>query len=100
MAYLKDTIPHTHLGHPRTRKAVAEEYRKFWDKVWYARHVTMPEPANEFWQQGEDMARALEDRYGKEFLDPGSDIDQLITLGKFKALDWVLGCDWVGSGDT
>lgn len=59
-----------------------------------------PEPDNKCWQDGEDVARGIEDRYGKDFLDPGDDIEWGITLGKMMALAWALGSDWDGACDT
>lgn len=91
----KDTIPHTHLRHPRSFKQVCDEYRTLWDKVWWNRHIRNGEP-----ETGRSMARILEDRHGREFLNSDNDIEWGVCLGKMMALAWVLGSDWEGSGDT
>lgn len=81
---------------------IGKEYRRLWDKVWWNRHMYHhgnPEIKDEV-QSGRSAARGIEDRWGKEFLEPGDDIEWGITLGKMMALAWVLGSDWDGSGDT
>jgi hypothetical protein len=84
----------------RDKRTIQSEYSRLSGKVWWNRHVGRPEPDNKFWQDGEDVARGIEDRYGKEFLDPGDDIEWGICLGKFMALAWVLGAEWDEAGDT
>jgi hypothetical protein len=79
----------------RTIKEIKAEYDKLWDKVWWNRHMAHGEPA-----VGQDAARGIEDRWSKEFLDPGDDVEWGICQGKMMALAWILGSDWERSGDT
>lgn len=79
----------------RAYKDIDAEYKRLWDKVWWNRHMAAGEP-----EVGKGPARGIEDRYGKEFLYPGDDIEWGICLGKMMALAWVLGSDWDGAGDT
>lgn len=88
----------------RNDNDIHEEYSRLWDKVWWNRHMShcphtnpMECPRN---GPGCDPARALVDRYGLEFLDPGEMVEWGITQGMMKALAWVLGSEWEGSGDT
>lgn len=86
----------------RTIKEISAEYDRFHDKVWWNRHMFHdgnPEILDEV-QSGRAAARGVEDRYGKEFLDPGDDIEWGICLGKMMALAWVLGMEWEAAGDT
>jgi len=81
----------------RTTKAVEAEYQKLWDKVWWRRHYEQPEPGNKYWQQGEQVARGLTDRYGRYFLEEGA-LD--VCVERMRALAWVLGAEWDEGGDT
>jgi hypothetical protein len=54
----------------RPEETIREEQQKLWDKVWWNRHMALGEP-----EAGRNKARALEDKYGKEFLIPKSEID-------------------------
>lgn len=79
----------------RPTSEISAEYKRFWDKVWWNRHMGGGEP-----EVGKPAARGLEDRYGKDFLDPGDDIEWGICVGKMMALAWVLGAEWEEAGDT
>lgn len=86
----------------RTIKEIDAEYDRFRAKVWWNRHMYHdgnPEISDEV-QSGRSAARGVEDRYGKEFLEPGDPIEWGICLGKMMALAWVLGSEWDESGDT
>jgi hypothetical protein len=87
----------------RTIKEISDEYSKLWDKVWWNRHMSRHQPGRDCTNEplvGCDPARALVDRHGLEFLDPGELVEWGITQGKMMALAWVLGSEWEGSGDT
>lgn len=87
----------------RNDNDISEEYRRLWNKVWWNRHMSRHAPGcdcNDEPLVGCDPARALVDRYGLEFLDPGDDVEWGITQGKMMALAWVHGSEWDGSGDT
>lgn len=85
---------------PRTRKEIAAEHSKYFDKVWWNRHMSHHEHDHDG-GIGCEAARALEDRYSMEFLHPGeNDIEWGICLGKYMALGWMLGFDWDEAGDT
>jgi hypothetical protein len=87
----------------RTNKEIDAEYRRLWDKVWWNRHMSRHKPGcdcNDEKLVGCDPARALVEKYGLEFLDPGDDVEWGITQGKMMALAWVHGSEWEGSGDT
>lgn len=88
------------INRKRTGKEVGAEYSKWWDKVWWNRHMSRCTDDHDPPTVGCDPARALEERYGREFLHPGDDIEWGITLGKMMALAWVLGMDWEEAGDT
>jgi hypothetical protein len=75
--------------------SIEKAYERFWDKVWWNRHMSLGEPA-----AGRDAARGVEEKYGLEFLEPGDDIEWGICLGKMMALAWVLGMEWEAAGDT
>jgi hypothetical protein len=75
--------------------SIAKAHERFWDKVWWNRHMGGGEPA-----AGRDAARGVEEKYGLEFLEPGDDIEWGICLGKKMALAWVLGMEWEAAGDT
>jgi hypothetical protein len=79
----------------RSVQEINAEYKKLWDKVWWNRHMALGEP-----EVGQGPARGVEDRYGKEFLDPGDDVEWGICQGKMMALAWIMGADWEESGDT
>lgn len=79
----------------RTKKEILSEHNKLWDKVWWNRHMSFGEPL-----VGQEPARGIEDRWGKDFLNPGDDIEWGICLGKMMALGWVQGMEWDESGDT
>lgn len=83
---------------------IGKEYQRLWDKVWWNRHMShceFTDPAEcPLHGPGCDPARALVDRYGLDFLDPGEMVEWGITQGKMMALAWVTGSDWDGSGDT
>jgi hypothetical protein len=88
----------------RNDKAISEEYRRLWDKVWWNRHMSRcptgdPNKCPRE-QPGCDPARALVDRYGLKFLGPGDQVEWGITQGKMMALAWVHGSDWEDSGST
>jgi hypothetical protein len=90
------TQPEEDFDEPlRSEQEIAAEYKKLFDKVWWNRHMASGEHPG-----GRDVARGIEDRWGKEYLDPGDDVEWGICLGKMKALAWVLGSDWDGAGDT
>lgn len=88
----------------RNENHISAEYQRLWDKVWWNRHMShcRAASASECPKHGLgcDPARGLEDRYGKEFLYPGDDVEWGICQGKMMALAWVLGSEWEGSGDT
>jgi hypothetical protein len=69
----------------RTKETIQKEQQKLWEKVWWNRHMACGEP-----EAGRNKARTLEDKYGKEFLIPKSEIEWGICLGKMMALAWVL----------
>lgn len=82
---------------------ISKEYRKLWNKVWWNRHMshhTLGCDCNDEPMVGCDSARALLERYGLEFLEPGEQVEWGITQGKMMALAWVMGSDWDGSGST
>lgn len=79
----------------RTETVIRREYSKLWDKVWWNRHMGGGEPT-----AGQKAAREIEKKYGREYLDPGDDVEWGVCLGKMMALAWVLGADWEGAGDT
>jgi hypothetical protein len=79
----------------RPEETIREEQQKLWDKVWWNRHMALGEP-----EAGRNKARALEDKHGKEFLIPKSEIEWGISLGQMMALAWVLGAEWDAAGDT
>jgi hypothetical protein len=82
-------------GATRPEGTIQKEQQKLWDKVWWNRHMACGEP-----EAGRNKARALEDKYGKEWLIPKSEIEWGICLGKMMALAWVLGAEWDAAGDT
>jgi hypothetical protein len=82
-------------GMTRPEETIRNEQQKLWDKVWWNRHMALGEP-----EAGRDAARTLEDKYGKGWLIPKSEIDWGICLGKMMALAWVLGAEWEEAGDT
>lgn len=87
----------------RSDKSIDQEYKRLWDKVWWNRHMSRHKNGCECTNQpmiGCDAARTIVDKYGREFLDPGNDVEWGITQGKMMALAWVHGSDWDGSGDT
>jgi hypothetical protein len=79
----------------RPEETIRKKQQKLWDKVWWNRHMALGEP-----EAGRDKARALEDKYGKEFLIPRSEVEWGICLGQMMALAWVLGAEWDAAGDT
>jgi hypothetical protein len=82
---------------------VHDEYKKLRDKVWWNRHMFHHKPGLECKDEpdiGCDAARCIEDKYGREFLDPGEPVEWGITQGKMMALACLLGSEWEGSGDT
>jgi hypothetical protein len=79
----------------RTKETIQKEQQKLWEKVWWNRHMSIGEP-----EAGRNKARALEDKYGKEWLIPKSEIEWGICLGQMMALAWVLGAEWEEAGDT
>jgi hypothetical protein len=79
----------------RPEETIRKEQQKLWDRVWWNRHMALGEP-----EAGRDAARALEDKYGKGFLIPKSEIDWGMCLGQMMALAWVLGAEWEEAGDT
>lgn len=90
------------INRKRTLKEIQTEYGKLWDKVWWNRHMSHdgnPEIPDEI-DSGRAAARGVEDRWGKDFLDPGDDVEWGICQGKMMALAWVMGADWDESGDT
>ena len=87
----------------RSQMHIAHEYHRLWDKVWWNRHMSRHRPGKDCNSEeltGCDPARDLEKKYGREFLDPGEQVEWGITQGKMMALAWVLGSEWDGSGDT
>lgn len=82
---------------------ISQEYKRLWDKVWWNRHMSHHKPGCECSDEpsvGCDAARALVDRYGLEFLDPGDPVEWGIAQGKMMALAWVHGSEWDDSGST
>ena len=87
----------------RNDNDISAEYRRLSDKVWWNRHMSRhafdhncaDEP-----MPGCEVAQALVDRYGLNFLEPGEPVEWGITQGKMMALAWVHGADWDSSGDT
>jgi hypothetical protein len=51
-------------------------------------------------EAGRNKARALEDKYGKDWLIPKSEVEWGMCLGQMMALAWVLGAEWEEAGDT
>ena len=87
----------------RADRVMLEEYKKLWDKVWWNRHMAhhlLGYECREAPTIGCDSARAIMDKYGRDYLEPGSQVEWGITQGKMMALAWVMGSDWEGSGDT
>ena len=80
------------LRRPRPEETIQKEQQKLWEKN---RHMSIGEP-----EAGRNKARALEDKYGKEWLIPKSEIEWGICLGQMMALAWVLGAEWDAAGDT
>lgn len=98
-----DTGPRWPLILRRNDSDISKEYQKLWDKVWWNRHMSHHKPGLECNDEpgiGCDAARALEEKYGRQFLEPGEQVEWGITQGKMMALAWVHGSDWEGSGDT
>jgi len=87
----------------RSDDAIASEYQRLWDKVWWNRHMSHHSPGHECDDEpmiGCDPARGIVDRYGREFLDPGDDVEWGITQGMMMALAWARGMEWEDSGST
>jgi hypothetical protein len=84
----------------RPEEIIRKEQQKLWDKVWWNRHMACSKPEDLALGPGRDKARALEDKYGKEWLIPKSEIEWGICLGQMMALAWVLGAEWDTAGDT
>jgi hypothetical protein len=87
----------------RADNVMSKEYKRLWDKIWWNRHMSRHKPGCECADEpgiGCDAARAIEDKYGREFLEPGDQVEWGITQGKMMALAWALGSEWEGSGDT
>ena len=88
---------------PRSRADILQEYDRWWDKVWWNRHMSHHTPGHDCSDEsmiGCDGARIIVDKYGLEFLEPGDDLEWGIATGKMMALAWACGSDWDSSGDT
>jgi len=78
----------------RTRDDIGAAAEEFCDKVWYNRQQLLYDRRQIRRTDGEDVARCIEDKYGKANLGPYDDFEWGMINGKLSALRWVLGDEW------
>jgi hypothetical protein len=78
----------------RTRDNIEAAAEEFCDKVWYDRQQLLYNRHKIRRTDGEDVARCIEDKYGKANLGPYDDFEWGMINGKLSALRWVLGDEW------
>src|SRR5262249_30872343 len=78
----------------RTRDDIGAAADEFCDKVWYDRQQLLYDRHQIRRTDGEDVARCIEDKYGKANLSPYDDFEWGMINGKLSALRWVLGDEW------
>lgn len=90
----------------RSDKAILAEYNRYWDMVWYNRHMVMwdriqagkEKPSKEL-LKGHQAALKIEKKYGRKNL-LFDDFEWGKVYGRMTALAWVTGTDWECAGDT
>lgn len=106
---------------PRSLDEIRPLLDKLWDQIWYNRHKNLEhriaigdvEVVDQWratdhehtvmrnvWEQAQQAARRIEERYGVDDLGPWSDFEWGMLAGKMSALRWVLGDEWESSLDT
>jgi hypothetical protein len=75
----------------RTRDDIGAAAEEFCDKVWYNRQQLLYDRHQIRRTDGKDVARCIEDKYGKANFGPYDDFEWGMINGKLSALRWVLG---------
>lgn len=86
----------------RSKNQIIEAEQKFFDLVWYDRHQTHIENAQQSNGGGDDVAftlgkeaaKRIEAQYPEGSLGPYTDFEWGMLNGKLSALRWVLGAEW------
>ena len=86
----------------RNMQEILEAEEEFFSKVWYGRHKlleTMVKTGrrkvdHKIWLEARNAASMIEEKYGREQLEPLDDFEWGMLSGKLSALRWASGEEW------
>lgn len=85
----------------RTQKELIAAEKKYFDLIWYGRHMSLKarvdsgeeQVSPDIWAKAQENERRIEETYPQEDLEV-NDFEWGMLSGKLSAVRWMLGEDW------